>query len=130
MPHIVKSTILNAPTDAVWDVLRDFNGHDRWHPAVATSQIERAHPSDKIGCIRRFKLKDGAELREPPRGKRRQILVADGASRSAEHGDVHGDSVAAHRGDLAPAGIVGMARLHAEHPRIAFRAFADVMRMR
>ena len=64
MPHIVKSTILEAPTGRVWDVLRDFNGHDRWHPAVATSQIERAQPSDKIGCVRRFKLKDGAELRE------------------------------------------------------------------
>ncbi|MCC8984883.1 SRPBCC family protein [Bradyrhizobium acaciae] len=64
MPHIVKSTILDAPTDAVWAVLRDFNGHDRWHPGVATSGIERAQPSDKIGCVRRFKLKDGAELRE------------------------------------------------------------------
>ena len=64
MPHIVKSTILNAPTDAVWNVLRDFNGHDRWHPAVATSTIERAQASDKIGCVRRFKLKDGSELRE------------------------------------------------------------------
>ena len=64
VPHIVKSTILDAPTDAVWDVLRDFNGHDRWHPAVATAPIERAQASDKIGCVRRFKLKDGSELRE------------------------------------------------------------------
>ncbi|MGX9425110.1 MULTISPECIES: SRPBCC family protein [Bradyrhizobium] len=64
MPHIVKSTIIDAPTEAVWGVLRDFNGHDRWHPAVATSTIERAHGADKIGCIRRFKLKDGSELRE------------------------------------------------------------------
>jgi len=64
MPHIVKSTILNAPTDAVWAVLRNFNGHDRWHPAVATSTIERAQASDKVGCVRRFKLKDGSELRE------------------------------------------------------------------
>jgi hypothetical protein len=64
VPHIVKSTILNAPTDAAWAVLRDFNGHDHWHPAVASSSIERAHPPDKIGCIRRFKLKDGSELRE------------------------------------------------------------------
>ncbi len=64
VPHIVKSTILDAPTARVWEALRDFNGHDRWHPAVATSQIERAHASDKIGCIRRFKLKDGSELRE------------------------------------------------------------------
>ena len=64
MPHIVKSTILDAPTGAVWNVLRDFNGHDRWHPAVATSTIERAQAADKIGCIRRFKLQDGSELRE------------------------------------------------------------------
>jgi Polyketide cyclase / dehydrase and lipid transport len=64
VPHIVKSTILDAPSDAAWSVLRDFNGHDRWHPAVATSSIERAQPSDKIGCVRRFKLKDGSELRE------------------------------------------------------------------
>ena len=48
----------------VWNVLRDFNGHDRWHPAVATSTIERAQASDRIGSVRRFKLKDGAELRE------------------------------------------------------------------
>ena len=64
MPHVVKSTILDAPTDAVWNVLRDFNGHDHWHPAVATSTIERAQAADKIGCVRRFKLKDGSELRE------------------------------------------------------------------
>ena len=64
MPHIVKSTILDAPTGAVWNVLRDFNGHDRWHPAVATSTIERAQAADRIGCVRRFKLKDGSELRE------------------------------------------------------------------
>jgi hypothetical protein len=64
MPRIVKSTIINASTDRVWNVLRDFNGHDRWHPAVATSAIERSQPSDKIGCVRRFKLADGGELRE------------------------------------------------------------------
>src|SRR5262245_53381529 len=26
--------------------------------------IERAHPADKIGCVRCFRLKDGSELRE------------------------------------------------------------------
>ena len=64
MARVVKSTIIDAPTDRVWDVLRDFNGHDRWHPAVATSAIERAQSSDRIGCVRRFKLVDGSELRE------------------------------------------------------------------
>ena len=64
MPKVVKSTIIDAPVDRVWAVLRDFNGHDRWHPAVATSAIERGALSDKVGCVRRFRLKDGAELRE------------------------------------------------------------------
>ena len=64
MVTVVKSTVLEAPVEAVWDVLRDFNGHDRWHPAVADSQIERGLPSDRVGCVRRFHLVDGAELRE------------------------------------------------------------------
>lgn len=64
MPRVVKSTVVNAPTDAVWDVIRDFNGHDQWHPAVASSQVERSQPSDKVGCVRNFRLEDGANLRE------------------------------------------------------------------
>ena len=64
MVKIVKSTIMDAPVEAVWEVLRDFNGHDRWHPAVADSQIERGQSSDKIGCVRKFHLADGSELRE------------------------------------------------------------------
>ena len=64
MPQVIKSTIIDAPCDRVWAALRDFNGHDRWHPEVAASTIERGQSSDKIGCVRRFKLKDGSELRE------------------------------------------------------------------
>jgi len=64
MVKVVKSTILEAPVEAVWDVLRDFNGHDQWHPAVADSEIERGQPSDRVGCVRRFRLADGSELRE------------------------------------------------------------------
>ncbi|MEL6241148.1 MAG: SRPBCC family protein [Pseudomonadota bacterium] len=64
MVKVVRSTVLDQPLEAVWDVLRDFNGHDRWHPAIAASQVERGHSSDRVGCVRRFKLYDGAELRE------------------------------------------------------------------
>ena len=64
MPHVVKSTIIDAATDRVWAVLRDFNGFDQWLPAVATSTIERSQSADKIGCVRRVKLADGSELRE------------------------------------------------------------------
>jgi len=61
---VVRSTVIDQPVDAVWAVLRDFNGHDQWHPAVADSHIERGLPSDRIGCVRRFHLRDGSELRE------------------------------------------------------------------
>jgi hypothetical protein len=64
VPKVVRSTIIDAPPDRVWALLRDFNGHDRWHPAVQESAIERNYPSDKVGCVRRFLLKDGSELRE------------------------------------------------------------------
>lgn len=64
MVKVVKSTILPAPVEAVWAVIRDFNGHDRWHPIVADSHIERGQPSDKVGCVRNFHLQDGSNLRE------------------------------------------------------------------
>jgi hypothetical protein len=64
MPRVIRSTIIDAPADRLWSVLRDFNGHERYHPIVAQSAIERGQPSDKVGCVRRFTLKDGGELRE------------------------------------------------------------------
>lgn len=64
MPNVARSTVVDAPCEEVWAVLRDFNGHDRWHPAIATSVIERGRPSDLVGCVRRFTLQDGSELRE------------------------------------------------------------------
>ncbi|MGL5363506.1 MAG: SRPBCC family protein [Bosea sp. (in: a-proteobacteria)] len=64
MPKVVRSAILDVPVDRLWAVLRDFNGHDQYHPIVDQSTIERGHPSDKVGCIRKFTLKDGSELRE------------------------------------------------------------------
>jgi len=64
MVTVKCSTIVDFPSDTVWRVLRDFNGHDRWHPAIATSQIERSRESDVVGCIRKFRLQDGSELRE------------------------------------------------------------------
>lgn len=64
MVKVTRSTIIDAPIEAVWALLRDFNDHDRWHPAVAKSQIERGRDADRVGSIRRFTLADGSELRE------------------------------------------------------------------
>lgn len=64
MPRVIRSTVMDAPVEAVWDVIRDFNGHDRWHPAVAESHVERGQPSDRVGCVRNFRLAGGENLRE------------------------------------------------------------------
>ena len=64
MPTVRRSTIVDAPIEAVWDVLRDFNGHDRWHPAVARSRLEGARSTFTPGCVRNFVLTSGERLRE------------------------------------------------------------------
>ena len=64
MVQVRQSTVIDAPVEDVWRVLRDFNGHDRWHPAIATSAIEGGRPVDMVGAVRRFRLADGGELRE------------------------------------------------------------------
>jgi len=63
MVRVHASTVIEAPIAQVWAILREFNGHDRWHPAIATSRIEDG-PADTVGAVRRFRLQDGAELRE------------------------------------------------------------------
>ena len=56
--------MIDAPAGAVWPVVRDFNALPRWTPFVADSRIEQNQPSDKIGCVRNFILKDGGKIRE------------------------------------------------------------------
>lgn len=64
MVKVRRSTVIDAPIDEVWRFLRDFNGHERWHPAVAESRIEEGRAGDAVGAVRRFRLEDGAQLRE------------------------------------------------------------------
>lgn len=64
MVRVCQSTIIEAPIDEVWAILRDFNGHERWHPAIAFSEIEGGEPVDAVGAVRHFGLNDGGELRE------------------------------------------------------------------
>jgi len=56
--------MLNAPINQVWDKIHDFNSLPDWHPVFVNSNIENNEPSDKIGCIRNFDLKDGGNIRE------------------------------------------------------------------
>jgi NADPH:quinone reductase-like Zn-dependent oxidoreductase/uncharacterized protein YndB with AHSA1/START domain len=62
--RVRRSTVIDAPIERVWAVLRDFNSHSAWHPAVGPSAIERGEAPDQVGCVRDFTLKDGHQIRE------------------------------------------------------------------
>jgi NADPH2:quinone reductase len=64
LQRVVRSTVIDAPIERVWAVLRDFNSHDQWHDAVDRSRIEGGRRSDEVGCVRDFTLKDGNHIRE------------------------------------------------------------------
>jgi len=64
LQHVVRSTVIDAPIERVWAVLRDFNSHHLWHDVVAESRIEGDERPDQVGCVRSFALKDGHRIRE------------------------------------------------------------------
>ena len=64
LQKVVRSTVIDAPIERVWAVLRDFNSHDQWHTVVDRSRIEGGLASDQVGCVRSFTLKDGNRIRE------------------------------------------------------------------
>ncbi len=64
LQKVTRSTVIDAPIERVWAVLRDFNSHDQWHDVVQASHIEGSERSDQVGCIRNFTLKDGNHIRE------------------------------------------------------------------
>jgi Polyketide cyclase / dehydrase and lipid transport len=64
MARVFVSSVINGKSDRVWARVRDFNGMPNWHPAIAESRIEGGEPSDKIGCVRDFRLRNGDRIRE------------------------------------------------------------------
>jgi len=70
LQRVVRSTVIDAPIERVWAVLRDFNSHHLWHDVVAESRIEGGERSDQVGCVRSFTLNDGHRIRE-------QLLTLD-----------------------------------------------------
>jgi len=64
MVKVFISSVIPAPADKVWAVVRDFNDMPSWHPLISRSTIEGGRPSDSIGCIRTLTLADGVQVRE------------------------------------------------------------------
>ena len=64
MARAYASTILKAPVETVWSLVRDFNALPKWAPAIARSKIEDGLDADVVGCVRSFHTKDGGHVRE------------------------------------------------------------------
>jgi hypothetical protein len=64
MVKVFISSVIQAPADKVWAVVRDFNDMPSWHPLISRSTIDGGRPSDSIGCIRTLTLTDGVKVRE------------------------------------------------------------------
>ena len=64
MIRVYVSSVIEAPADTVWSLIRDFNGLPKWTPFVADSRIEGGVAADTVGCVRHFRLRDGGEIRE------------------------------------------------------------------
>ncbi|GAN76801.1 SRPBCC family protein [Acidisphaera rubrifaciens] len=62
--RIERSGVIPAPAASVWRLLRDFNAHALWHPAVDASAIEDGDAADVVGAVRAFRLAGGGHLRE------------------------------------------------------------------
>src|SRR5688572_7922190 len=70
LQKVVRTTVIDAPIERVWAVLRDFNSHDQWHDVVEASRVEGGEASSQVGCVRDFSLRDGNRIRE-------QLLTLD-----------------------------------------------------
>jgi uncharacterized protein YndB with AHSA1/START domain len=64
MAKAFASTIINAPIEAVWHAVRDFNALPSWVPVIARSEIEDGLDPDVVGCVRSLYLQDGTHVRE------------------------------------------------------------------
>ena len=73
MARAYASTILKAPVETVWSLVRDFNALPKWAPGIAKSKIEDGLDSDVVGCVRSFHTQDGAHIRE-------RLLMLDDAN--------------------------------------------------
>lgn len=60
---VTKSITVNSPPAAVWAMIKDFNGLNTWHPAVATDVIVEGE-NDQPGAVRLLTLGDGGTIKE------------------------------------------------------------------
>jgi hypothetical protein len=63
MPNPHATTVVDAPADTVWQVIRPFDQPNTWHPSLPEATIADGLPADSVGCVRVFSA-NGNEVRE------------------------------------------------------------------
>lgn len=58
---VVEKIAIDAPADAVWAIVKDFDALAKWHPAVEASPADKGNAE---GSVRSLKLKGGGALVE------------------------------------------------------------------
>jgi hypothetical protein len=59
MIEVMRSSVIAAPAQRVWVLVRDFNAMPAWNAAIRSSMIENG-PADRIGCRRVLTFDDGS----------------------------------------------------------------------
>ena len=63
--RVVEKITIDAPADAVWAKIKNFDSIKDWHPAVADSPADKGNTE---GSVRTLKLKGGGTLVETLEG--------------------------------------------------------------
>jgi mxaD protein len=79
---VSKTITVDASAAKVWHAVKDFNGLNTWHPAVATDEIVEGK-NNTVGAVRLLTLKGGGTIKE-------KLLAFDGAARSFKYAILEG----------------------------------------
>lgn len=59
MPRILVSSVVDAPVEKVWAMIRRFDAAAEWLPFVKSSPIEDGSDPTRVGCVRVLTQTDG-----------------------------------------------------------------------
>jgi len=76
---ILTSTLVDAPPERVWALLRDFAAIGDWHPFLPSVRIENG-PADRVGSVRVFPEAGGHDSG----GHRERLVALDDRARRIE----------------------------------------------
>ena len=80
--HASNTVSIDAPAAKVWSTVKDFNGLNTWHPALASDEIVEG-TNNKVGAVRVLTLKGGGTIKE-------KLLAFDDKGRSFKYAIVDG----------------------------------------